>query len=114
MTGCAIATLDVPITKDTVAILCMKQDATENLDIKPCIKCGRCTEVCPKGLIPAKLATYAECSNEGKFQKWHGVECIECGCCTYKCPSKRPLKQLIAAMRQNVLANEEDGGNEHE
>lgn len=114
MTGNTVATLDVPVTKDTDAIICMKRDMTENIAIRPCIKCGRCVEVCPKGLIPSKLAMFAEKSAEKEFIKWNGTDCIECGCCTYKCPSKRPLKQMIAAMKQNVFASAESEGGKYE
>ena len=51
-----------------------------------------------------KLAEYAEHYDEEAFVKNNGMECCECGCCSYVCPAKRPLTQVIKAMRKMQLA----------
>ena len=105
MMGFAMYTLDVPVTKITSAIVCMKEDKVSKVESSPCINCGRCVEVCPSRIVPSRLAVLAERGEEEKFVKMNGLECMECGSCSYVCPAKRQLKQAIATMRKTALAN---------
>lgn len=105
MMGFAMYTLDVPVTKITSAIVCMKKDEVSKVESSACINCGRCVEVCPSRIVPSRLAVLAERGEEEKFIKQNGLECMECGCCSYVCPAKRQLKQAIGTMRKTALAN---------
>ena len=105
MMGFAMYSLDVPVTKTTSAIVCLKTDAVSAMEPTPCINCGRCVEVCPSRLIPSRLAKVAERGDEEGFVKLNGLECMECGSCSYVCPAKRQLKQAIGSMRKTTLAN---------
>ena len=67
-------------------------------------RCGRCGEVCPENLLPAKLSTLARRGAMDAFVESFGMECVECGCCSYICPAKRQLTQSIKAMRKMVMA----------
>jgi len=106
LTGTTVITTDVPITSEVKSIIGLKKGGTEHIEPSSCIKCGRCVEVCPQGLIPAKLASFAENSEDKLFLRWNGIDCIECGCCTYKCPSKISIHQSIGAMKRNIGGNE--------
>ena len=97
MSGTEISNLDVPITKTTPTILCMKKNKKAECESSACIRCGRCVEVCPSGLVPTKLADYAERDKKKRFIKRKGSECMECGACNYVCPAKRQLKQSITS-----------------
>ena len=105
MMGFAMYSLDVPVTKTTSAIVCLKKDAVSAMEPTPCINCGRCVEVCPSRLIPSRLARISERGDEEGFIKMNGLECMECGSCSYVCPAKRQLKQAIGSMRKTALAN---------
>ena len=105
MMGFAMYSLDVPVTKTTSAIVCLKKDAVSTMEPTPCINCGRCVEVCPSRLIPSRLARISERGDEEGFIKMNGLECMECGSCSYVCPAKRQLKQAIGSMRKTALAN---------
>lgn len=105
MMGFAMYDLHVPCTKTTSACLCLKEDPVSKARQTACINCGRCVSVCPGGVIPARLATFAEHGDMENFQKFDGMECCECGCCSYICPAKRPLTQSIKSMRKMVLAS---------
>lgn len=105
MMGFAMYTLDVPVTKTTSAIVCMKKDEVSKVESSACINCGRCVEVCPSRIVPSRLAVLAERGEEDKFVKQNGLECMECGSCSYVCPAKRQLKQAIGTMRKTALAN---------
>ncbi|HCM91305.1 MAG TPA: electron transport complex subunit RsxC [Lachnospiraceae bacterium] len=104
MMGFAMFDLDVPIIKTSSAVTCFTKDEVAEYEPSACINCGRCVDVCPGRVIPARLADYAENGNEEKFLKYNGMECCECGCCSYICPAKRQLTQSIKTMRKILLA----------
>lgn len=105
MMGFAMYSLDVPICKGSSSLLVMQKDEVSQVESSACIRCGKCGEVCPSHLMPAKLAGFAHRNDESGFVKFDGMECVMCGSCSYICPAKRPLTQQIKAMRSIVLAN---------
>ncbi len=103
MMGFAMFDTDVPITKTSSAITCFTKDEVAAYTPSACINCGRCADVCPGRVIPARLADFSENHDEEKFLKYNGMECCECGCCSYVCPAKRQLTQSIKTMRKIIL-----------
>lgn len=103
--GFALYDLNIPVTKTSSAVLCMKEDIASQREPSACINCGRCVDVCPGRVLPAKLAVFAEHHDEENFLKYNGLECCECGCCSYICPARRPLTQAIKSMRKIALAH---------
>jgi len=105
MMGKALFDLDVPVTKASSALLCLKKDDVKASKPGNCINCGMCVRVCPSRLIPSRLADFSENGDKEKFEKYNGVECVECGSCSYICPAKRQLVQSIGTVRKQVLAD---------
>lgn len=105
MMGFATFQYDFPVVKTTSSLLCMTVDEVAKHEPSACINCGRCVEVCPSRLLPARLSKLMERGDIETFEKLDGVECVECGCCSYICPAKRHLAQAIRVGRQTVLAN---------
>lgn len=97
MSGTKCKVLDVPITSTTPSVLCLKIENKPECEPNSCIRCGRCAEVCPRGLVPTKLANYKEKDKQKRFIKRKGEDCVACGTCNYVCPAKRKLKQTIAS-----------------
>ena len=96
MMGPAIASLDVSITKGTSGVLVLgaAEIATRSARSHPCIKCGECVQVCPKGLNPSMLGMLAaQRDYDTMVGHYHLDECFDCGCCSYVCPSNIPLAQ---------------------
>ncbi|MDD3726144.1 MAG: electron transport complex subunit RsxC [Candidatus Ratteibacteria bacterium] len=94
MMGIQVYTTDTPVIKGTSGILVLpEEDLPEN--IQPCIRCGKCVEVCPMRLVPADLGKYAENQKWDRCNEFNVSDCIECGCCSYICPAKRPLVDLF-------------------
>ncbi len=105
MMGKAMFTLDVPVVKGTSAILCFKEDTVSKIETSNCIRCGKCSQVCPSQVLPVKLMELAEHGKIDEFIECDGMECCECGCCSYVCPAKKHLTQTIAGTRKQILAN---------
>ncbi|EKX93449.1 RnfABCDGE type electron transport complex subunit B [Peptostreptococcus anaerobius] len=67
-------------------------DGVAVVDEEKCVNCGKCIDICPKGLIerkPANKAVTVQCkSNDfGKAVKENcSVGCIGCGICFKECP----------------------------
>jgi electron transport complex protein RnfC len=95
MMGRAIASLDVPVTKGTSGLLLMKEEESQRKEIQACIRCSRCTSVCPMGLEPYLLMTLGEKQIFDRAENERIMDCIECGSCSYTCPSSRPLLDYI-------------------
>lgn len=106
MTGMALASLDVPITKGMSGIVALTAGETAPAisDDQPCIRCGRCPEGCPMGLEPYAIANYANIQMWDAAGKRNAIDCIECGVCSYVCPTKRPLLQLIRLAKGAAMA----------
>lgn len=96
MMGFAQSTLNIPVTKGVSGILCLVKSEVNESKQKPCIRCGRCVEVCPIGLVPAMFGILGEKDYyEEAKEEYNLLDCAECGCCVYVCPSKRNLVQYV-------------------
>ncbi|MDO8847795.1 MAG: electron transport complex subunit RsxC [Coriobacteriia bacterium] len=106
MTGMALGSLDVPVTKGMSGIVAVPKGmaAPAIADDQPCMRCGRCPQTCPMGLEPYALATFADRRMWDAAAKRNVLDCIECGVCSYVCPTKRPLLQLIRLAKAAAMA----------
>jgi electron transport complex protein RnfC len=103
MMGFAISALDVPITKGTSGIVALTEgEIAHAADFGPCIRCGRCIDACPMGLMPSMLSIYAEKGFYEGAKEYNLFDCFECGSCAFVCPSKRPIVQLIRLAKSQV------------
>ena len=100
MMGFVLPDIDVPVMKGSNGFIAIDTDHTEE---QPCIKCGRCVDVCPMELSPLYFAKYADEGN------WQGMldmkvrDCMECRCCEYICSSKIPLISKIRAGKKAIM-----------
>ena len=102
--GQALFSLDIPVTKTSSALTCFAKDEVAAHPSSPCIRCGRCVDVCPGHLVPQIVMEYGERGDLDGFVSVNGMECCECGCCSYICPAKRNLTQVFKECRAKVAA----------
>ena len=109
MMGFSLNTDILPVVKATNCLLVtIKQDKHLKQHHLPCIRCGRCVEVCPVRLLPQQLYWYASSKNIDRLNEYHLFDCIECGCCTYVCPSDIPLVQYYRFAKTTIWQQEHE------
>ena len=91
--GTAMKNDNFIIDMNSQGILVIK--AEEDLNEKPCIKCGKCINICPQKLNPL-LLTHLKNTKKLNIDK-----CTECGLCSYICPSKRNIKEKIKKAKEH-------------
>ncbi len=95
MMGIAVPNIDLPIQKQTNAIVILSQKLAQPPASKPCIRCGRCLSACPMGLSPVEISDAYEIEDVEELTVLQIASCIECGCCSFTCPAKRPLTPIM-------------------
>jgi len=92
MMGKSIPSDDLIITKDLNTILVLED---EEIKSEACIKCGKCSEVCPVGIMPVMII------DNSKKAKSLGIDkCIKCGLCSYVCPAKIEVREMLEAIKE--------------
>jgi Na+-translocating ferredoxin:NAD+ oxidoreductase subunit C len=104
MMGMAQSSLDVPIMKNASGVLLLAKDEIAQYSSHPCIRCGRCTDVCPMSLMAGTLSLMIESENFDLAEYTNVMDCIECGSCAYVCPALRPLVQHMRRGKAEVVA----------
>ena len=99
--GYSVHDLDAPITKTTSAVIALDSEEVGSQRRTPCIRCGRCAEVCPERLDPDLLYRFIERGLRSRALEIGLESCTVCGSCGYICPSRLPL---LAAFKAEGLA----------
>ncbi|MDR0361359.1 MAG: electron transport complex subunit RsxC [Planctomycetota bacterium] len=100
MMGLSMRDLEWSVVKGTNGILALDDPAAYSH--RACIRCGRCVESCPSGLLPCTLSNYGEFDKLAEAEEYNARDCIECGICSYVCPSKRPIVQWIRMEKAEI------------
>ena len=103
MMGYTVPVDNIPVTKTLNCVLAVtREEMPAPPPAQACIRCGKCTEVCPAELLPQQLYWYARSSNQDAAQDYNLFDCIECGCCAYVCPSHIPLVQYYRHAKSEI------------
>jgi electron transport complex protein RnfC len=105
MMGKALTSLEVPVVKGSSGILLMEEKESKRKPESPCIRCSKCTYVCPQGLEPFLLSKAAKLAKFDMAEKEKVMDCIECGSCQYTCPASIPLLDYLRLGKTMVGAN---------
>jgi electron transport complex protein RnfC len=95
MMGIAIHDLNLPVLKNTNAVLAFNEKDAKLPEETACIRCGRCVSRCPLQLMPYAIETAYKLKKPELLDKYKVNLCMECGCCAYTCPAKRRLVQVM-------------------
>ncbi len=100
MMGLTARSLDTPVAKGVSGILLLSETSipTES----SCIRCGKCIEHCPAGLMPVRIHELSLRSEYEKAKNYHPLSCIECGVCSYQCPAKIHLLLHIRDIKAEI------------
>ncbi len=102
MTGVTQFNLEAPVTKGTCGVLVLTEEEVNKEKTMPCIKCGKCVEICPVFLEPLFISAYSLKDRFDEAEALNALSCIACGSCTYICPSKRPLTESIVHAKREI------------
>ncbi|NPE49918.1 electron transport complex subunit RsxC [Dickeya dadantii] len=103
--GFTLPALDVPIIKTSNCILAPARDEIQaQEEEQACIRCGKCADACPAGLLPQQLYWFSRGQEHEKARQHHLFDCIECGACAYVCPSNIPLVQYYRQEKAEIQA----------
>jgi electron transport complex protein RnfC len=76
-------------------------------ELRPCIQCGYCSEVCPRDLLPFHLDKLLRVDAIDEAEELRLFGCIDCGLCSYVCVSKIALMTNIIAGKRRVIEEHE-------
>ena len=64
-------------------------------DLRACINCGVCAQVCPVDILPQFAFKCVLADEVEEFLEQGLLDCAECGLCTYICPSKIEICKIL-------------------
>jgi len=78
----------------------MRYKAGLSGEVRPCIACGQCADVCPAGILPQVIHRHLYADRLEEAQRTRVDLCVGCGLCSFVCPSKIDLRtELLDARR---------------
>lgn len=98
MMGEEVEDKDLIVTANLNCILIKQQNKKD--EIIACMRCGKCTDVCPAHLSPVLIKDSLK--DLKGLKRLKAKRCIECGLCSYICPSKIRLRELIIEAKERI------------
>jgi len=77
-------------------------------ELRPCISCNYCEEVCPAGIMPHLIHKYLYADLLDEAEDARIDLCIECGLCSFVCPSKIDLKREFVEAKRVIQEEKEE------
>ena len=100
MMGVTVPNMDMPVMKNSNALLALTKKEAWLPKTTACIRCGACTNTCPFGLAPAQILSAYDRHDVEALKKLSVDTCMLCGCCSFTCPANRPLVQTNNLAKQ--------------
>ncbi|RCU52548.1 electron transport complex subunit RsxC [Corallincola holothuriorum] len=99
MMGQALPSPFVPIDKSIGGLLALSEEEVRPKQSHECVRCGRCVNACPMGLMPFQMSAHSRVSDFEGAKEFGLDHCLLCGACSYVCPSNIPLVQYFQHAR---------------
>ena len=96
MSGVAAAAQDIPVLPGMTCILAFTASAIPTVTPRTCIGCGRCAQVCHKGLLPYEIVRRFRNMHYERLSSLNAAACDGCAACSYVCPCGIDLAEIIA------------------
>jgi electron transport complex protein RnfC len=97
MMGTCLESDDLIVSKNLNCVLVVADFEEEAI---PCLRCGRCIEVCPAGICPVLIKDKVQDFEALKYL--YPEKCIECGLCSYICPSKIRVRESVREAKKEI------------
>lgn len=110
MTGICLPSANLPTAKSTGGIVVMSREQAKSPEEDPCIRCGKCGDICPIGLKPLAMKAAADSEDLEKAKKLNIMDCTLCGSCSFICPARRWLTASFKVAKQKIAAQARKGG----
>lgn len=106
MMGNAQFSVETPVIKGTSGLLALTEAECNLKKERNCIRCGKCVDACPMGLMPLYLSSAGKKEDYDAMKRLSILDCIECGSCTYICPSnKNPVEYIRVGKAKLQMQN---------
>lgn len=107
MMGFELPNLDIGLSKAGNCVIVRDAVAFPPRPLEmPCIRCGKCADVCPIELQPMDFYWFTRSKRFDKLEQWQLFDCIECGACSYVCPSQIRLVDYFRFAKSEIWADE--------
>ena len=77
-------------------------------ELRPCISCNFCEEVCPAGIMPYLIHKYLYRDLLEEADEARVDLCVECGLCSFVCPSKIELRKQFIEAKELIEKEKEE------
>lgn len=106
MMGLPLPGTSVPVVKGLNGVLALTAAEVAQQPSHPCVRCGRCVEACPMGLMPLEMAKRSQHGDvQGALD--YGLEtCMACGSCAYACPAHIPIVHYLEFAKGELAARQ--------
>lgn len=99
MMGKTIVNDQFVIDRPTNAITVLKTVPYKDI---ACLRCGQCSDHCPAGLQPVRIAQSLNAKDTAMMERLCVMDCIECGLCTYICPSRLDVTETVRKVKRQL------------
>ena len=103
MTGLCAPSDELPVIKGNNCVIALTKKACPPYEEGPCIRCGRCIDVCPMGLHPYRIRNMCDKGDLKGAEALNVMECVVCGCCSYICPARRVLTASFKNAKDAII-----------
>lgn len=98
MTGKTVMGANLVISASLGSVI-IKQKP-KNINILPCMGCGKCASNCPAHLTPTEIVRALEDSDVALLQDLCVTKCVQCGLCSYVCPSRIDVTEKVGKAKE--------------